>query len=50
MYQGRAWPKALRKHRSSHTIYVPVTEVDDESKKSIRQHLSGLSGVAGQTK
>ena len=43
MYQGRAWPKALRKHRSSNTIYVPVTEVDDESKKSIRQHLSGLS-------
>jgi hypothetical protein len=40
MYYGEVWPKQLRKHRGSGTIQVQVMEVDDASKKRIRQHLS----------
>jgi hypothetical protein len=41
IYHAWPWPKALRKHRNSGTIQVPVIEVDDEVKKQIHQRLSG---------
>jgi hypothetical protein len=48
IYHGVAWPKALRKHSGSGTLHVPVKEVDDESKKEILKHLSGISDEAAR--